>query len=137
MDSDSNLIWRRLVPARPPREHDLRSRSQLQPAVYDVSNPSMRLRGCTACIYRYHALWFPFGDGLVPFANSGEERLRFLFETILIGAMSGSVFALAHQRAMRRPLIALPRPPQAHRWIEVEQDRQIRLQVSAQKPMQL
>src|SRR5712671_8143195 len=88
----------------------------------------MGLRGRALGIDYRDSVRLAFGNGPVPFADSRKKRARFLLETIFV--------AMAVNSLVRRALVPATCPLDAHGGIGIQQDRQIRLQVSAQHTMQ-
>ena len=88
----------------------------------------MGLRGRTLGIDYRDSVRLAFGDGHVPFADSRKKRARFLLETIFV--------AMATACASRGALIAPAGSTHNAGGIGIQQDRQIRLQISAQHSMQ-
>src|ERR1700716_2093866 len=95
---------------------------------HHIQDSSMGLRGRTLGIDYRDSVRLAFGDGHVPFADSRKKRARFLLETIFV--------AMAVESLVRRALVPAAGPADADGWIGIQQDRQIRLQISAQHSMQ-
>src|SRR5438045_1453081 len=88
----------------------------------------MRLSRCAARIHGYHASRFALRDRCETFPHAPEKGSGLLLET---------VFVMAAASILRISFVAASRPAHAGMRIRIEQQREIRLQISAQHPMQL
>jgi hypothetical protein len=87
----------------------------------------MRLRGRAARIHHHNPLRLSRGNRYVTFVHAGEECAILLLEAVLVAVMLAYIFI----GAIRSAQVAPPCASHAHPRIGVEQDRQIRLQISA------
>src|SRR5579864_1082662 len=95
---------------------------------HDFQNLLMRLPGCSPRIHHDYPPWLSLGDRRESLPHPPKERPRLAFEAILV---------MPARRVLRVALIPSPRAIHARVWIRIQQNRQLRLQIAAQHPMQL
>ena len=92
----------------------------------------MRLRRATAGVDRDDALGLSRRNGSISSMHAGEESAVLLLEAVFV-----DWFIRILMWTGIRTLIPSPGPPQAHCWIGIQQDSQVRLQISTEDTMQI